>query len=84
MPVKSFRPLTPSLRYLTVSSFEEITKDKPEKSDLKKAAIKFNLPLLYIIILVSTLGLSILMTAPTIKLGKPALISTDLESTDGN
>ncbi|MBR6460203.1 MAG: 50S ribosomal protein L2, partial [Verrucomicrobia bacterium] len=32
MPVKSFRPLTPSLRYLTVSSFEEITKDKPEKS----------------------------------------------------
>ena len=31
MPVKSFRPLTPSLRYLTVSSFEEITKTKPEK-----------------------------------------------------
>jgi hypothetical protein len=59
-------------------------KDKPEKSDLKQSAIKFNLPLLYIIILVSTLALSILMTAPTIKLGKPALISTDLESTDGN
>jgi large subunit ribosomal protein L2 len=32
MPVKSFRPLTPSRRYLTVSSFAEITKDHPEKS----------------------------------------------------
>ena len=31
MPVKTFKPLTPSLRYLTVSSFEEITKDRPEK-----------------------------------------------------
>ncbi|MYC16642.1 MAG: 50S ribosomal protein L2 [Gemmatimonadetes bacterium] len=32
MPVKKFRPITPSLRFKTVSSFEEITKDKPEKS----------------------------------------------------
>ncbi|MCF7762829.1 MAG: 50S ribosomal protein L2 [Verrucomicrobia bacterium] len=32
MPVKSFRPLTPSSRYMTVSSFAEITKSKPEKS----------------------------------------------------
>ena len=32
MPVKSFRPLTPSTRYITISSFEEITKDRPEKS----------------------------------------------------
>ena len=32
MPVKSFRPLTPSLRYKTVSSFEEITRSHPEKS----------------------------------------------------
>jgi large subunit ribosomal protein L2 len=31
MPVKTFRPLTPSTRYLTVASFEEITKAKPEK-----------------------------------------------------
>lgn len=31
MPVKSFRPLTPSTRYITVASFEEITKGKPEK-----------------------------------------------------
>lgn len=31
MPVKTFRPLTPSLRYLTVTSFEEITKTRPEK-----------------------------------------------------
>ncbi len=32
MPVKSFRPFTPSLRFKTVSSFEEITKSEPEKS----------------------------------------------------
>jgi len=32
MPVKTFRPLTPSLRYVTVASFDEITKTKPEKS----------------------------------------------------
>ena len=32
MPVKTFRPLTPSTRYITISSFHEITKDKPEKS----------------------------------------------------
>ncbi len=32
MPVKTFRPLTPSTRYITISSFEEITKDRPEKS----------------------------------------------------
>ena len=31
MPVKTFRPLTPSRRYITVSSFEEITKSRPEK-----------------------------------------------------
>ncbi len=31
MPVKTFRPLTPSTRYATVSDFGEITKTKPEK-----------------------------------------------------
>jgi large subunit ribosomal protein L2 len=31
MPVRSFRPTTPSRRYTTVSSFEEITKSRPEK-----------------------------------------------------
>lgn len=31
MAVKSYRPLTPSRRYMTTSSFEEITKSKPEK-----------------------------------------------------
>jgi len=35
MPVKSFRPRTPSQRYKTVSTFEEITKDRPEKSLVK-------------------------------------------------
>jgi large subunit ribosomal protein L2 len=32
MPVKTFRPLTPSTRYITISSFHEITKSKPERS----------------------------------------------------
>lgn len=32
MPVKKFRPITPSLRFKTVSSFDEITKKTPEKS----------------------------------------------------
>ena len=32
MPVKKFRPLTPSLRFKTVSSFDELTKKTPEKS----------------------------------------------------
>jgi len=31
MPVKTFRPLTPSTRYITIASFDEITKDKPVK-----------------------------------------------------
>jgi large subunit ribosomal protein L2 len=32
MPVKTYRPLTPSRRYIAVASFEEITKKAPEKS----------------------------------------------------
>ena len=32
MPVKTFRPITPALRYKTVSSFAEVTKVGPEKS----------------------------------------------------
>ncbi len=32
MPVKTFRPLTPSTRYLTIADFSDITKTKPEKS----------------------------------------------------
>ena len=35
MPVKNFRPITPSQRFKTVSTFEEITKTTPEKSLLK-------------------------------------------------
>lgn len=31
MPVKSFRPLTPSSRYVTIASFDEITKTRPER-----------------------------------------------------
>jgi large subunit ribosomal protein L2 len=32
MPVKTFRPLTPSTRYISIASFDEITKHKPERS----------------------------------------------------
>ena len=32
MPVKTFRPLTPSTRYLTIADYTGITKTKPEKS----------------------------------------------------
>jgi len=35
MPVKTFRPLTPSLRYLTVADFSDVTKTKPEKHLVK-------------------------------------------------
>jgi large subunit ribosomal protein L2 len=31
MPLKSYRPLTPTLRYKTTSSFDQITTDKPYK-----------------------------------------------------
>lgn len=32
MPVKTFRPLTPSSRYVTIAAYDEITKSKPEKN----------------------------------------------------
>lgn len=32
MPIKSFKPITPSLRFKTISTFEEITSDKRERS----------------------------------------------------
>jgi len=32
MPVKSYRPLTPSTRYITIADFSDVTKTKPEKS----------------------------------------------------
>jgi len=35
MPVKSFKPTSPGRRQMTVSTFEEITTDKPEKSLLE-------------------------------------------------
>ena len=38
MPLKSFRPLTPTLRYKTVNSFDQLTVDKPYKplTEIKK------------------------------------------------
>ena len=36
MPNKSFRPTTPSRRHMTVSTFEELSRVKPEKSLLEK------------------------------------------------
>ena len=35
MAIKKFRPVTPSLRFRTVSGFDEITASVPEKSLLK-------------------------------------------------
>ncbi len=32
MGIKKFKPTSPGIRFMTVSTFEEITKDKPEKS----------------------------------------------------
>src|SRR5512139_3872656 len=32
MPVKTFRPLTPSTRYIAFSDYSDITKSRPEKS----------------------------------------------------
>jgi large subunit ribosomal protein L2 len=32
MPVRAFRPLTPSTRYITIADYSDITKSKPEKS----------------------------------------------------
>lgn len=32
MPLKNFKPITPSARYKNLPSFEEVTKSKPEKS----------------------------------------------------
>ncbi len=36
MPIRKYRPYTPSRRSMTVSTFEEITKEKPERSLIKK------------------------------------------------
>jgi large subunit ribosomal protein L2 len=32
MPVKTFRPLTPSTRYITIADFGDLTKSRPEKA----------------------------------------------------
>ena len=32
MPIKRFRPVTPTLRFKTVNTFSELTADTPEKS----------------------------------------------------
>ncbi|MCK4657616.1 MAG: 50S ribosomal protein L2, partial [candidate division Zixibacteria bacterium] len=45
MGIKKFKPTTPSNRYRTVSTFEEITKDRPERSlvrSLKKSGGRNN------------------------------------------
>lgn len=36
MAVKSFKPYSPGRRFMTVSSFSEITTDKPERSLLER------------------------------------------------
>ncbi len=45
MPIKSFKPITPSQRFKTVSTFDEVTKEKPEKKltrSLKKSGGRNN------------------------------------------
>ena len=45
MPVRQKKPVTPAQRFMTVPTFEEITKDEPEKSlvePLKKHAGRNN------------------------------------------
>src|SRR5438309_12003602 len=32
MPIKTFRPLTPSTRYITIAPYADVTKTEPEKS----------------------------------------------------
>ncbi|MCI0707230.1 MAG: 50S ribosomal protein L2 [Ignavibacteriae bacterium] len=46
MPIRKLRPMTPGTRFFSVSTFEEVTKDKPEKSllrPLKKSGGRNNL-----------------------------------------
>src|ERR1051326_1185462 len=40
MPVRKFKPTSPGRRFMSVSSFEEITKSKPEKSLTEKLTKK--------------------------------------------
>ena len=45
MPIKKFKPTSPGRRQMTVTTFDDITTDKPEKSlvkPLKKAAGRNN------------------------------------------
>ena len=35
MPLKKYKPTTPSRRFMVLSNFEEITKDTPERSLVK-------------------------------------------------
>ena len=57
--------------------------EKIEKNEVKKA-IQNNFPFYYIILTISALGLSMLMTAVNIKLGKPALISNEFDTSTIN
>lgn len=38
MPIKRFRPITPTLRFKTVNTFSEVTTDTPEKSLLRPSS----------------------------------------------
>ena len=57
--------------------------EKNEKNELQKS-IQNNFPFYYLILTISALALSMLMTAANIKLGKPALISNEFETSTGN
>lgn len=57
--------------------------EKPEKGEVHKT-LQNNFSTVYIMLLLFTLGLSMLMTAGNIKLGKAALITNESDTTEGN
>ena len=40
MPIRRYKPTSPGRRFMTVSTFEEVTKTKPEKSLLEPVTKK--------------------------------------------
>ena len=40
MPIRRYKPTSPGRRFMSVSTFEEITKSKPEKSLLEPSELE--------------------------------------------
>lgn len=71
-------PTQPTTSPKVVETFE-----KHEKNEIKKV-LQNNFSTVYIMLLIFTLGLSMLMAGLNLKLGKPALISEASETNEGN